>query len=117
MKTGRIVYAIGMLLFGLAHFAETDKFAALVPIPGAALWVYFTGVCLVAAAVSYFIKKQIALSSLLLGIMLLGFVVLVHAPQALATDEMVRGNAVAHVFKTLSLAGAAFFFYGYYKKA
>ena len=116
MKFGRITYAIGILVFGFAHFPAANKFAELVPLPGATLWVYFTGLCLIAAAVSLLLKKQIALATLLLGIMLLAFVVLVHVPQAMSPDEMTRGNGVAHVLKTLSLAGAAFFFYGYYKK-
>jgi hypothetical protein len=33
MKSGRIAYAIGVLLFGLIHFPASDKFAMLVPIP------------------------------------------------------------------------------------
>lgn len=116
MKSGRIAYAIGVLLFGLIHFLASDKFAMLVPIPFALFWVYFTGVCLIAAGIAILTKKQIALASLLLGIMLTIFVILVHIPQALSADVVTQGNGVAHTLKTLSMAGAAFFFYGFYAK-
>lgn len=117
IKSGRIAYAIGVLVFGLAHFPAAAKFAELVPIPFALFWVYFTGLCLVAAGIAIIIKRQIALASLLLGFMLLAFVAMVHIPQALSIDEMTKANGIAHILKTLSMAGAAFFFYGYYKKA
>lgn len=116
-KAGRIGYAVGMLVFGLAHFAKAADFAALVPIAGGVYWVYFTGVCLVAAAVALIAQKQIALASLLLGVMLLGFVLLVHGPAMFSADAAIKANGVAHTFKTLSLAGAAFFFYGLYRES
>jgi putative oxidoreductase len=116
IKAGRIAYAIGILIFGLAHFPAADTFAKLVPIPGQLFWVYFTGICLVAAGISLIIKKQVALASLLLSILLLLFVIMVHIPQALSTDEMTKANGIAHTLKTVSLAGAALFFYGFYKQ-
>ncbi|MGL4632256.1 MAG: DoxX family protein [Leadbetterella sp.] len=115
LKSGRIAFAIGILVFGLAHFPAADKFAELVPLPFALFWVYFTGVCLVAAGIAIIINKQIVLASLLLGIMLIAFVAMVHIPQALSTDEITKANGIAHALKTLSLAGAAFFLYGFYK--
>lgn len=114
-KSGRIAYAIGMLVFGVAHFAKAADFAALVPIAGGVYWVYFTGFSLIAAAIAIITKKQIALASLLLGIMLLGFVLLVHGPAMFSANAAEAANGTAHTFKTLSLAGAAFFFYGNYK--
>ncbi len=116
MKSGRIAYAMGILVFGLAHFPAAAKFAELVPIPFAMFWVYLTGLCLVAAGIAMIIKKQLSLACLLLGILLLIFVAMVHIPQALSIDEMTKANGIAHTLKTLSMAGAAFFFYGYYKK-
>ena len=116
IKSGRIAYAIGVLIFGLAHFPEATKFVGLVPLPFALFWVYFTGLCLVAASIAIIIKKQIALACLLLGILLVIFVATVHIPQALSLDEITKDNGLAHTLKTLSIAGAAFFFYGYYKK-
>ncbi len=115
MKSGRIAYAVGIIIFGLAHFPAAEKFAELVPIPGQLLWVYLTGICLVLAGISIIIKKQITLSTLLLGILLLLFVAMVHIPQAMSSDDMTKANGIAHALKTLSLAGAAFFLYGYYK--
>jgi uncharacterized membrane protein len=116
LKSGRMAFAIGILLFGLAHFPAADQFAALVPIPFALFWVYFTGVCLVAAAISIIFEKNIELACLLLGIMLLAFVAMVHIPQAMSLDAMTKANGIAHSLKTLSMAGAAFFLYGHYKQ-
>lgn len=116
IKAGRIVFGIGMLVFGAAHFTDAEKFAALVPIPGEKYWVYFTGVCLIAAAFSFFSGIKIVTASLLLAAMLLLFVVMVHAPQAASNDELTKANGLAHVFKTLSLAGAALFIAGHYRK-
>ncbi|MBK8624148.1 MAG: hypothetical protein IPN86_00805 [Saprospiraceae bacterium] len=66
--------------------------------------VYFTGIALLAAAVSIIIGKYDKLASLLLGIMLLLFI-LPHA-QNLSTNDMEMIN----ILKNIALAGGAFLY-------
>ena len=51
-KIGRFLLAIPMAVFGVLHFMAADNMAPMVPIPGGVIWVYVTGVALIAAAVS-----------------------------------------------------------------
>lgn len=78
--------AIPMAVFGADHLSDARDIMRIVPswIPGPLFWTYFVGVCLIAAAVSIILRIQVRLSSILLSIMLLLFVVLMHIPNALA---------------------------------
>jgi len=76
-------------------------------VPGPAiLWVYLTGVAMVAAAISLFIGKQEKLGSGLLGVLLLIFALTIQLPMVMGGDQA----AMPSLLKDLALAGAAFFF-------
>jgi putative oxidoreductase len=105
---GRYLFAIPFAIFGLMHFMAANDMAGMVPLPGGAIWVYFTGLALILAAVSIIIQKKAKLASLLLGVMLIIFVLAIHLPTVLGGDQMAMGS----VLKDLSLAGAAFTYSG-----
>ena len=105
---GRILYAIPMLMFGIFHFMKADMMASMVPIPPEKLWVYLTGVALVAAAGAIIAKKQIFLASLLLGVMLMIFVFSIHLPAALGDGDGAQ-MAMMSMLKDVGLAGGAFY--------
>ncbi|MBV6647518.1 MAG: DoxX family protein, partial [Cyclobacteriaceae bacterium] len=67
----------------------------------AVFWVYLTGVALILAAVAIVINKKAKLATMLLGIMLLLFAVLIHLPG--------MPDAMPSFFKDIALAGAAFY--------
>ncbi len=105
---GRILFAIPMLMFGVFHFGNADGMAGMVPIPGGVIWVYLTGIALIAASVSIIINKKMKLATMLLGIMLLIFVLSIHLPGLIGGNE----SSMPMLLKDLGLAGGAFFISG-----
>ena len=105
---GRILFAIPMLLFGVFHFGNADGMAGMVPIPGGVIWVYLTGLALIAAAVAIVINKKMKLATMLLGIMLLLFALTIHLPGVIGGSE----SSMPMLLKDLGLAGGALFMSG-----
>lgn len=108
-KLGRPLFAVVFAIFGLLHLAMGGNMTAAVPawVPGPAIiWVYFTGVAMVAAAISLFTARQEKLAAALLGVLLLIFAVTIQLPQVIGGNQM----AMPSLLKDIALAGAAFFF-------
>ena len=92
--------------FGIQHFLNTEALAGLVPIPGGSLWVYLTGLCLLAASVSVSTQENTRLWAMkLLGLLLLIIVVTIHVPGMLGGGADTWMTPMLH---TTGLAGAAF---------
>jgi uncharacterized membrane protein len=87
IPVGRLFLAFPMAVFGVEHLIYADFCATLVPswIPGHLFWTYFTGIALIAAALSITVKVQARLASTLLGIMIFLFVLLVSVPKVFST--------------------------------
>lgn len=113
LTAGRIVYALPMAVFGLFHFMNGSAMAGMIPswLPGGVFWIYLTGAGLIAAAVSIIIQKKAALATLLLGIMLVIFVLVLHLPGALGDGDGAQ-LSTSMLLKDLALAGAAFYMSG-----
>lgn len=109
---GKYLFALPFAIFGLFHFMGAEGMAGMVPLPGGIIWVYLTGVGLIAAAVSIIIGKMDKLATFLLGVMMLAFVFLVHMKGAMAGDQM----AMPGLLKDLALAGAAWLYAGHLAK-
>ncbi len=107
-KVGRFLFALPLGVFGLMHFMMTDAMVGAVPIPGGAIWVYITGLALLAATVSILSGKHAVLATRLLGLMLLIFVVSMHLVAVIGGDQM----AMSNVLKDTALAGGAFILSG-----
>ena len=103
-KVGRFLYAIPMAGFGVLHFMMSDAMAGMVPIPGGVVWVYITGLALLAAAAAIIAGKQAVLATQLLGLMLLIFAVSIHLMALLGGDQA----AMSNLLKDTALAGGAF---------
>jgi hypothetical protein len=72
-------------------------------------WTYFCGVCLIAGGIGILLRPTIHLASLLLGIMIFGWFLLLHIPRFIAnmndpSDRMglCESFAFAGVFFTLA---------------
>lgn len=74
--------ALLMMYSGVMHFKYAPFVAQIVPawMPARLFWAYFTGVALFASGVSFIARKYVGLASLLLGILLSSFVLLIHGP-------------------------------------
>lgn len=111
-RVGRLLFALPFGIFGILHFMMAENMSGMVPdfMPGGVLWVYLTGVALLAASVSFVIQMQVRLAGLLLALMLIIFVLSVHLPAVMSGSE----TAMPNLLKDLSLAGGALILAGRY---
>lgn len=113
---GKFLFAIPFAVFGIMHFSSGKDMVPMVPIPGGIIWIYVSGIALIAAAVSIIIGKKDKLAAFLLGVMMLLTALTVHLP--MVADANAAGDAAAmaasmpHVLKDLMLAGAAWMYAG-----
>ncbi len=79
---GPLFYAAPVAAFGTEHFTITQVIASLVPkwIPWHYFWAYLVGACFIAAALSIVARVQAGVSSGLLGVTFLLFVLLMDIP-------------------------------------
>ena len=103
---GKWLFIVPFAAFGIMHFMGADKMAGMVPIPGGAIWVYITGLGMLAFALSVILGKMDKLAALLLALLLLLYVVLLHLPGAMKGDEMSQ-MSIMSLLKDIGLAGGA----------
>lgn len=108
---GRFLFAIPFIIFGLFHFMGAKDMAGMVPIPGGEIWVYVTGVALIAAAVAILIGRLDKLAAFLLGLMLLIFALSLHLPSVMDSGGQDPG-AMSSLLKDIMLAGASWMYAG-----
>lgn len=100
---GKLMFAGPLVMFGIAHLTRADDMAGMVPdfLPVPIIFVYFTGIALILAAIAIIIGKKAKLATQLLGLMLLLFALLVQL-QNFESDPSI-------FLRDLALAGAAWF--------
>ncbi len=106
--TGKLFLCIFFIASGYAHFKFADFVTDFIPsyIPFRAFWAYFCGGCLIAGGIGIFIPGISKWASLLSGIMLTGWFLLLHIPRLLAhpTDASDRMG----LFESFTFAGIFF---------
>jgi putative oxidoreductase len=112
---GKYLFAVPFAIFGLLHFAGASSMAGMVPIPGGALWVYITGLAMLAAAVSIFIGKYDKLAMVALAALLVIFVLAIHVPGMMKGGEGAQFSLIS-ILKDLAMAGGALLYAGAYAK-
>ncbi len=82
LALGPVFYAAPLAVFAAEHFTATAAIASMVPkwIPGHLFWAYFVGCALGAASFSIAVGKLRATAGALLGLLILCFVLTIHAP-------------------------------------
>ena len=108
-KISRYLYAIPFILFGVFHFMGADQMAGMVPIPGGAIWVYITGLAMLAAGVSLILGKMDYWAGIGLGVLLLIYALTIHLPGVIEGGNQM---AMPSMLKDTALAGAAFMMAG-----
>ena len=111
MRLGKYLYALPFLVFSSFHFMNAQGMAGMVPIPGGVIWVYLTGLAMLAAGVAILIGKMDKMAAFLLGILLLVYVLALHLPGVInAADEMAQQDSMSSLLKDLALAGGAWIY-------
>lgn len=89
-RVGGLLVAAAWLVFGGLHLVYGPFIATLIPawIPGALFWAYFVGVAFWATGVSILLNKQVATSTLLLGVMFGLWVLFLHGPRVVAAPHL-----------------------------
>ena len=100
---GKYLFAIPFIVFGIFHFMNANEMAGMAF--NSSLLVYLVGVALVAAGISTIIGKMDRLANLLLALLLILFVILVHAP-GLGNEETMQ-MSMSGMLKDIALAGGA----------
>jgi len=97
----RILFSIPFLVFGIMHILAGKDMAAMIPpyIPWPIIWVYITGIALIAAAISFILNKKAKLAGILLAVLLLLFVVTIWLPRAANNDL----TAISSLLKDIGL--------------
>ena len=87
--TGKILFAMSLVVFGILHFVYATYIATLIPswIPAPLFLSYFIGAAFIAAAASLFFTLLVTLSSSLLALMFFIWVTILHAPRVLANPQ------------------------------
>ncbi|MEO6688844.1 MAG: hypothetical protein ABIS07_05280 [Dokdonella sp.] len=109
---GHIVFALGMIAFGLLSFVFGEPVQGLMPLPAGvtahAPWAYFSGSVLMVAGVAVLAGWQTRLAAIAIAAMLLLWLLFLHAPKLAANVR--DGGEWTCAFETLALCGAAWIF-------
>lgn len=113
---GPVFFSTTMILFGVCHLLYTPGIAEMVPswIPNHFFWTYFSAAALIGAGVSIVIRVWTRMSSLLLGLMIFLWFVLLHVPSAIKHPLENKGNSVFSALSALAFSGIAFVISGLY---
>ncbi len=109
LPLGRYFFAVLLIVFGSEHFLYSKFVAALVPgwVGSANFWTYFAGVSLVAGGIGIMVRQVARLASLLAGLMIFLWVIMLHIPRAIVDPYSNVGNEWASVFEALAFSGMA----------
>jgi uncharacterized membrane protein YphA (DoxX/SURF4 family) len=107
LESGRFLFAISLLVFGIQHLMYGAFVATLIPkwIPGHLFWAYFVGVAFITAALAIVSGKLARLAATLLGTMFFLWVVILHAPRVVAALH--NANEWTSMFVALAMSGGA----------
>lgn len=113
----RIVFALPFVLFGIMHFMIPGKLVGDVPrwLPGGMYWVYFVGACMIAAGLAFITKIQGKAAAYLLAVLILVFILTVHAPRL--TNAATMSITLIALFKDLGLLGGCLLMAGILDKS
>ena len=110
LPLGRYFFAVMLVVFGVDHFLYPQFVASLVPgwVGAQMFWTYFAGTALIAGCVGIMVPRVARLASLMVGVMIFLWVLMLHIPQAIADPYTNVGNEWASVFEALAFSGVAF---------
>ena len=104
---GRVLFAIPFAIFGLNHFLFLNFYIGTISsfIPPGPYTIILTGIFLIMASLSILFNKYVKLSTILLAILLLIFILTIHIPGLFDPDKWQM--ALIELLKDTSLMGGS----------
>jgi len=104
---GRYLFVALLIVVAVQHFMYAEFISFLIPewIPFRLFLAYFVGVVFVLVTISLLINVQVRLSTLLIGIMFITWVIILHVPRALA--GMDKEAEWSSLFVALAMTGVS----------
>ncbi len=112
-KIGKYLFLVPFLMFGITHLTKANDMAGMVPIPGGSIWVYLTGIGMLAFVASALLGKYDKLGAILTGVLCLVFALTIHLPGVMEGTNMM---AMPSLLKDIGLAGGALMYAGAYSR-
>lgn len=105
--TGKWLYALAFIAFGIQHFIYAQFVATLVPgwLPWHLFWALFVGVAFILAALSIILNKYTRLSTTLLAVLMGLFIVLIHIPNLYTNPQ--NPQSWARALQDIAITGTA----------
>lgn len=106
---GRILFAIPFAVFGLNHFLFLNFYIGTVSsfIPLGPYTIILTGIFMIMASLSIVFNKYVKVSTILLAVLLLIFILTIHIPGLFDPDPIKWQMALIELLKDTSLMGGA----------
>lgn len=106
--TSRYMFAIAILVFGIQHIMYEKFILTLIPgwIPGKLFWSHIVKIAFLGAGLSIILNVRARLASFLLGIMFLGWVLIVHIPGVSSRPNL--ESEWTSLFVALAMSGISF---------
>jgi len=104
------ILALALICIGLFHLKNPYDTLVYVPsfLPGGITWAYLVGVCFIGVGISFLMNQYVKITSYLLAIFLVVFILTIHVPNAVnAGDATFRTFALINIMKDTAIAAFA----------
>jgi hypothetical protein len=110
LKSGRYLFAISAIVFGIDHYIVFALIVSLIPhwIPGGGwLWAHITALAFIGAGLSIASGWMDRLAATMLGVMFLLWFLLLHGPRVVSYPKSHNPNEWSSAFIALAVCGAS----------
>jgi len=116
ITAGSYIFAISLFVFGVQHYMYAQFIANLITswIPAKLFWAYFVMAVFFAVGISIIIRKFVQLSTALIGLMFILWVLILHLPRVISNNKSEAGWT--SMFVALAMSGVAFLIAGSVKR-
>jgi uncharacterized membrane protein len=107
LRTGRYLFALSCIIFGIDHFPILRFIASLIPpwFPGGMFWAVFTGAAFIAAGISMAVRRMDRWGGGLLGLMFLIWFLFLHLPRVMTYPRSHNPDEWSSAFIALAMCG------------